>query len=41
MVMAEKENYTPTEQDRKCKYKPMNLIFDKGGKNIHWGKELL
>ena len=32
------------EQDRKPRIKPMHLwdlIFDKGGKNIHWGKNSL
>ena len=41
MVLAQKQKYTPMEQDRNSKTKPMRLwylIFDKGGKNIQWGK---
>ena len=40
----QKQKYRPMEQDRKPRIKPMHLwdlIFDKGGKNIHWGKNSL
>ena len=44
MVLAQKQNYTPIEQDRNpeinsCIYE--NLIFYKGGKNIQWGNDSL
>ena len=44
MVLAQKQKYKPMEQDRKPRNKPMHpwvLHFDKGGKNIQWGKENL
>ena len=42
MVLAQKQKYRPMKQDRKPRNKPSTygyLIFDKGGKNIQWGKK--
>ena len=33
-----KQKCRQKEQDRKPRYKPTHLIFDKGGKNIQWRK---
>ena len=40
MVLAQKQKYSPMEQDRKPRNKPTHLqvsYFDKGGKNIYSG----
>ena len=44
MVLAQKQKYRPTEQDRKPRKNPWTygcLVFDKRGKNIQWGKDSL
>ena len=42
MVQAQKQKHRPVEQDRELKPCTYGyLIFDKGGKNIQWGKDSL
>ena len=51
MVLAQKQKYSPMEQDRKPRKTERNktespytyeyLIFNKQGKNIQWGKDSL
>ena len=44
MVPAQKQKYRPMEQDRKPIKNPCTygyLIFEKGGRNIQWGKDSL
>ena len=42
MVLAQKQKYRSMEQDEKPRDKPTHLcqlIYDKGGKDIHWRKD--
>ena len=38
MELAQNPKYRSMEQERKFRDKPMDLIYDKGAKNIQWRK---
>ena len=41
MVLAQRQIYRSMEQNRIIPHTYGHLIFDKGGKNIQWGKDNL
>ena len=41
MELTQNQKYRSTEQERKSRDKPMDLIYDKGGKNMQWKKDNL
>ena len=41
MVLAQKQTYRPVDQDTKPRNTDVDLILDKGGKNIQWSKDSL
>ena len=41
IVSAQKQTYRSREQNRENRYKPIQLIFGKGGKNMQWRKDSL